>query len=129
MWVIISLIVILAFIVGLFSKFQKKDIEGGITEAVPDSDCCGAHEVCEKDLYLSGDEGQNYFEDEELDRFKGFKNRDYDDEDIEEFRDVLLTLKDTEVSKWLKGLYYRGIEIPDVVREEALLVADEARSL
>ena len=47
-----------------------------------DGECCGKHSNCSKGY----DTANLYFEDEELDRFKGTKQEDYTDADIEEFR-------------------------------------------
>jgi len=60
--------------------------------------CCGAHTVCEKTNLspLTGD--VVYFDDEELDRFIGRKADEYTPEEIEEFRDVLLTLLPEDVA-------------------------------
>ena len=63
-----------------------------------------------------------YYDDEELDRFKGVKQEEYTDSDIEEFRQVLYTMKEDEVDNWVHCLQTRGIEIPAVVKDEILLM-------
>ena len=80
--------------------------------------CCGKHSNCAKGY----DNSNLYFDDEELDRFKGVKQEEYTDSDIEEFRQVLYTMKEDEVDNWVHCLQTRGIEIPAVVKDEILLM-------
>ena len=63
-----------------------------------------------------------YFDDEELDRFKGMKPEEYSDADIEEFRQVLYTMREDEVENWAHCMETRGIELPVQIREEILLM-------
>lgn len=62
----------------------------------PQEECCGMHVTCERDSLLASVSTEiEYYDDEELDRFKGRGPEDYTDDEIEEFRDVLLTLLPT----------------------------------
>ena len=83
-----------------------------------DGICCGKHSNCSKGY----DNTNLYFDDEELDRFKGKKQEDYSDEEIEEFRGILYTMKTEEVDTWVHCLQTRGIEIPQAVKDEILLM-------
>ena len=83
-----------------------------------DSGCCGRHANCEKG---TGDK-ELYFDDEELDRFKGVAPAEYSDEDVEEFRQVLYTMNEDEVDNWVHCLQLRGIELPEDVKEEVLVI-------
>ena len=78
--------------------------------------CCGAHEVCEAETLLALADKVVYYADEELDRFRGQDPFAYTETDIEEFRDVLLTLRDYEVAGWMRSLALRRIEPPLPVR-------------
>lgn len=89
--------------------------------------CCGLHEVCEKESLLMDNSEIIYFADEELDTYKGRQSDDYNSEEIAEFEDVLFTLKENEVSEWLKSLQLRGINPPDSVKDEALMIISERR--
>ena len=66
-------------------------------------------------------DGEN-FDDEELDRFKGKEQKEYTEEEIEEFRQVLYTMKPEEVDLWVHCLQTRGIEMPSAVKDEVLLM-------
>ena len=90
--------------------------------------CCGMHEVCEKDSLLSESPEIIYFADEELDAYKGREAFDHKSEEIAEFEDVLLTLKESEVSEWLKSLQLRGIVPPQSIMDEALMIVSERRA-
>ena len=127
----IQMVLILVGLVGvvfLFTRIKRRKQEEEIV-VIPDADCCGAHEVCESDSLLNSENISVYFDDEHLDGYKQFDAMAYNDEQIEEFREVLYTLKDSEVSIWLKSLMIRLVELPPVVREEALMIVEERRAL
>lgn len=98
----------------------------------PDDDsgeCCGMHMTCEKDSLLAAvSEKPEYYDDEELDRFAGKGADAYAPEEIEEFRDVLLTLRPDEIAPWARSLQLRCITLPAEVREELLMIVAEARA-
>ena len=90
--------------------------------------CCGQHAVCEKDSLIQGlDPESLYFDDEELDAFRGRAAADYTDEEIEQFRDVLLTLMPDDVAPWARSIAQRGIELPLAVRDELIMIVDDIR--
>ena len=87
--------------------------------------CCGQHAVCEKELLMkAAAEPIDYFDDEELDRFQGRTADAYTEAEEEEFREVLYTTLPQEVGDWLRSLQLRGIELPESLRDEALMLAD-----
>ena len=93
-----------------------------------DMECCGQHEVCEKESLLSAvSKGVEYYDDEDLDRFRGRAPEDYTDEETDEFRDVLYTMREEEVAGWARSLQLRGIELPEEVRDEVILIVEERR--
>ena len=92
-------------------------------------ECCGMHITCERDSLLANvSDSIDYFDDEELDRFRGRSADDYSDAEVEEFRDVLLTLQPDDIAAWGRSIQLRGIELPTAVREELLLIVAEARA-
>ena len=139
-----ALIILLALVAtGLvLYLFHRRDVRRGTAqdptigpmpdrvqdEDGDDSACCGMHVTCEKDsLPASVSEKIEYFDDEELDKFAGRAPGSYDDEEIEEFRDVLLTLLPTDIAPWARSIQLRGIELPSEVRDELLMIVAEAR--
>ena len=120
MWYIIAALITLIAIVGTATYIRKRkrpDEEDEIN--APDAECCGAHEVCEKGLKRA-DEKIDYFEDEDLDEFKAREADSYTDTEIERFRDVLYTLKQKEIEEWLISLEKREIQLPLILRQEAV---------
>lgn len=106
--------------------------DGVPSQPSPDDDsgeCCGMHMTCEKDSLLAAvSEKTEYYDDEELDRFAGKAADAYAPEEIEEFRDVLLTLRPDEIAPWARSLQLRCITLPAEVREELLMIVAEARA-
>lgn len=122
----VATIGLIVFMICHTKKEEKQE-----TESIPNPnlECCGAHEICEAETLLTLKEEIIYYSDEELDRFQGVESEAYDKKEIEEFRDVLLTLQMHEVTGWLKSLQLRRIEIPTTIREEALMIVEEFRQI
>ncbi len=108
------------------SADEQEETDNGKAH-VPPASCCGAHEVCEAETLLTLTDKIIYYDDEELDRFRGVGPDDYDDAQTDEFREVLLTLQPHEVAGWLRSLNLRRVEPPAEVRDEALMVVSEFR--
>ena len=137
MWFLIVALIaltVIAMVIGkiYYHRINKKIARGELTE-VPDvveadAECCGQHETCEKDSLLAAvSKGIEYYNDEELDRFRGHYSDEYTDEEVEEFREVMLTCKDDEVAGWCRSLQLRGIELPDDLKDELFLIIGERR--
>ena len=126
MWILvisISLALVAALIISKSSSAREADKEA------PPSDCCGAHEVCDKESLLAHTHGDIiYYNDEELDEFKGKSPDQYTSEEIDEFREILNTMHHREVGGWLRSLMARGIKLPPEVREEALQIVRQQRA-
>ena len=71
--------------------------------------------------------GAHYFEDEDLDKYKGIEASQYSDTDIEEFRYVMYTMQPEEVMEWLESLNAREIELPNELKEEAFAIINESK--
>lgn len=94
-----------------------------------DNECCGMHITCERDsLLASVSPTVVYYDDEELDIWRGTAASDYPDEAVEQFRDVLLTLLPDDIAGWARSLQLRGIELPLPVRDELLMIVAETRA-
>lgn len=94
-----------------------------------DAGCCGQHAVCERDSLLAAVSSRvEYYDDEELDRYRGRAADAYDDAEAEEFRSVLYTMHDDDVPGWCRSLQLRGIELPDQLRDEVVLIVGEDRA-
>lgn len=65
-----------------------------------------------------------YFDDEELDIFKGRSSDKYSDEEVEMFAEVLYTMRPDEVVSWNRSLILRGINVPDQIKDELVMMMD-----
>lgn len=137
MWILILALVgvaLFGLVAGYFynRNIQKKIDRGELKEAPPvvdvDSECCGQHQICEKESLLAAVSKKiEYYDDEELDRFKGRQANEYSDEEINEFREIMFTMKEEEVAGWSRSLQLRGIELPDELKDELFLIVGERR--
>ena len=126
---------VIAMLAGWWNnRVNQKRLERGEIDALPtiqqaqDMECCGQHEVCEKDSLLAALSREiEYYNDEELDRFRGRRSDEYSETEVEEFHDVLFTMKEEEVAGWVRSLQLRAIEIPDDVKDEVLMIIGERR--
>ena len=92
------------------------------------TDCCGQHEVCEKESLLAAVSKEvEYYDDEELDRFAGRRADSYDMRETDEFEEILTTLRSEDVAGWVRSLQLRGIELPEALRDEVILIVGERR--
>src|SRR5574344_2211230 len=114
MWYIILSLVALGLVAAVAGYFRnrklQRQLERGEIDAIPEpreipEECCGQHETCERDSLLAAVSKQiEYYDDEELDRYKGVEADAYEEEAIEEFSEVLYTLQEVEVAGWLRSL-------------------------
>ena len=115
---VILILIVAGFLILYKTNRNRVEVDDHHSHDNEDGECCGRHTNCAKGY----DNSNLYFEDEELDRFKGVKQEDYTDADIEEFRQVLYTMKAEEVDTWAHCLQTRGIEIPQEIKDEILLM-------
>lgn len=69
-----------------------------------------------------------YYDDEDLDRYRCTPADQYTDEQVEEFSEVLSTMQEADVPGWVRSLQLRGIELPESLRDEILLIVGDLRS-
>ena len=142
MWILIASLVALGFVSALAGiqrnrKLAKQLANGEIAE-MPEVKMvldCGA-DSCELDEGKSCDldcmtpiikQDIDYYDDEELDAYKGKASDQYTDDETEEFRNVFYTMQEEDVPGWVKSLQQRELEIPDSLKDEVLSVLREIR--
>ena len=132
----LAVLAVVALFAGLMHnrRVRRKIASGELDETsagavvLPDSECCGQHEVCEKDSLLAAvSKDIEYYNDEELDAYAGISGSDYTEGQTEEFREILYTMRDDEVAGWVRSLQLRGIELPSGIRDEVFLLVGERR--
>lgn len=124
--VLVSSIVVLGLVVAAFSHLRPDD--ANTTDTVPTNSCsicAGTKEKCRQECMMeAATKPIEYYDDEELDHFVGRPSTSYTDEEAELFRDVLYTMRQKEVAGWSRSLTLRGINIPDQVKDELVMLID-----
>lgn len=117
-------IVVLGVVVAAISRILSGKGNADVVHTADDCASCGGHrEKCEQECMVEAAINPiEYFDDEELDRYANRPSDSYSDDEAEEFRDVLYTMKQEEVADWNRSLALRGINIPDQVKDELLLL-------
>ncbi|MCM1108598.1 MAG: hypothetical protein NC388_06025 [Clostridium sp.] len=135
-YILLALLVagLVAMLAGwVYNRQMQRKVERGELEEMPgvvtvDNECCGQHEVCEKDSLLAAvSKDVEYYDDEELDRFRGRSGADYDATEADEFRDIFYSMRDDEVAGWVRSLQLRGVALPDELKDEIFLIVGERR--
>lgn len=129
MWLIaVALVVILLFVMLIKTAGKGGTVDEARhekTECGSCLSCNGTAEKCIHDRILERSVAQpEYFDDEELDEFKGRSSNSYSEKEIEMFAEVLFTMKPEEVKDWLESLALRHIELPDALKDEAFMLME-----
>ncbi len=137
MWILIVALIALAAVAAVAGalpgrKLRQKAAHGETVGkpvvVVPPTACCGQHEVCEKESLLAAVSKKIvYYDDEELDAYKGIGPEEYTDEQEEAFREVFYTMQDTDVAGWVRSLQLRGVALPESLKDEVFLIIGERR--
>lgn len=128
-YLIISLVVLgfIAAIMGLISH-KKGEGEEPLVEGVSCDTCNGGNSKCEQECMMEAAIKEiEYYDDEELDLFRGRASDEYTDEEVEQFSEVLYTMKPEEVGGWNRSLILRGINLPDQLKDEVVGFLSEER--
>ncbi len=133
-YIICAAVLLLLFVLYYLDRWSKTRTqntesdsqESGPKPDIPAGECCGKHAVCEKEQLIQARlrEAQ-YFDDEELDQYKGRSSDSYTDQEVEEFRYIMYTMKQDEVRVWMECLQAREIELPDDLKEECFSMMNE----
>ncbi len=65
-----------------------------------------------------------YFDDEELDAYKGRASDSYSAEEVEEFREIMEEMSSEELRAWNRSLHLRGIDMPNELKDEYILLIE-----
>lgn len=129
MGAIIIFILILAvggIVVGGLQFFFSSKNDGQVVEKPTCSTCNGEDSRCEQECMMeAATKPIEYYDDEELDRFANRPSNSYTDEEAEDFREVLYTMKPDDVKGWNRSLILRGISIPDQIKDEVVILLGE----
>ena len=124
--ILISILIILIIGVTIFVRRVNKVTPEQPPVEIAD-DCCGSHAVCERDSLLSQTDQIIYFDDEELDQLQGIPSEDYTEAQITMLENVFYTLREQDVAGWIRSIQLRNIDLPEDIRDQALLIVAERR--
>lgn len=125
MTILIVSLLVLGVAVALITRLSKRDDTPVVVKETC-ATCDGSNTRCEQECMMEASLREiEYFDDEELDRFKGRDSDEYSDDEAEQFGEVLYTMRPTEVKDWTRSLTLRGINLPDQIKDEVFLLIDE----
>ncbi len=129
MWIFIVALVVLGTVAAGVSLLWDKDapIPAG-------GDCAGCFSgrkgKCERECMMEVSlEEPEYFDDEELDIFKGRASDSYTPEEAEDFRRIMETMGCEDLKAWNRSLVLRGIDMPDQVKDDYILLTEAGADL
>ena len=125
--VLILSLVALGVLAALWSRMSSSP--DGVSDTIvtrPTCDTCNGDDTrCEQECMMEAATREvEYYDDEELDRFKGRPSDCFTDDEAELFREVLMTMPQSDAKGWNRSLILRGINVPDQIKDELLLMID-----
>jgi hypothetical protein len=127
LFIALGLFILVAF--ELRARKKSGEIEQKQSSDVSNSDgeCCGQHLVCERETLLQTNAHIDYYDDEELDALADIAPEQYTESQYQMLREVFDSLSEKDVPGWCRSIQLRRIQLPQDIREEALLIVRERR--
>lgn len=124
----IGALIVLALFAAITTLFTKKK-EGEPDVVMPTSgdcsSCDGTDDKCEQVCMMEAATREiEYYDDEELDRFRGRQSNQYTDEEAEEFANILYTMQPQEAKGWNRSLILREINVPNQIKDELITIIE-----
>lgn len=124
----IGALIVLALFAAITTLFTKKK-EGEPDVVMPTSgdcsSCDGTDDKCEQVCMMETATREiEYYDDEELDRFRGRQSNQYTDEEAEEFANILYTMQPQEAKGWNRSLILREINVPNQIKDELITMIE-----
>lgn len=124
----IGTLIVLALFAAITTLFTKKK-EGEPDVVMPTSgdcsSCDGTDDKCEQVCMMEAATREiEYYDDEELDRFRGRQSNQYTDEEAEEFANILYTMQPQEAKGWNRSLILREINVPNQIKDELITMIE-----
>lgn len=87
--------------------------------------CNGDNAKCEQECMMeAATKPIEYFDDEELDKYRHRPSDCYTDDEADEFAEVMYTMKPEEVKEWNRSLILREINVPDQIKDEMIAMME-----
>ena len=124
----ILVIVGMGVIVGastLISRHNSTEPDVVVPASGDCATCSGINDDCEQTCMMEAATKEvEYYDDEELDRFKGKESGEYTDDEAEEFSEVLYTMRPDEAKGWNRSLILRGINVPNQIKDDLITMIE-----
>ena len=127
MLILVAILILLGVVTGVMAlvMHRKDRPEPPVVEQATCATCNGDNDKCEQECVMeAATQPVEYFEDEELDAFRGRPSDSYDDEETQQFADVLYTMRQDEVAAWCRSLTLRGINLPNALKDEVVMMIE-----
>lgn len=129
MWFLVVILIVVGVLCAVLKLLYKPSADGirqsENSTSASCSTCSGASAKCEQECMMEASTRPvEYFDDEELDRFRGRESDSYTEKEVEEFAEVLHTMRQTEVADWCRSLTLRGVNLPDELKDEAFMLIE-----
>lgn len=125
--IILAAMVVVGLPLWLHNRWHRRHADGPREErdAVAPTGCaadCALQSVCPSQQLLTArcQAKIDYYDDEELDRFSGRTASQYSPDEVDQWREVLMTLQPREVLPWGQSIRARGLVMPTALRDEFL---------
>lgn len=126
MIILVISILLLGIIVGCFALFSKGESSQPVNPDPTCATCTGDDSKCEQECMMeAATKPIEYYDDEHLDKYQGRASDSYDDDEIEEFSEVLFTLKQNDVAGWNRSLILRNINIPNQLKDDLVALLSD----
>ena len=127
MLILVAILILLGVVTGVMAlvMHRKDRPEPPVVEQATCATCNGDNDKCEQECMMeAATQPIEYFEDEELDAFRGRPSDSYDDDETQQFADVLYTMRQDEVAAWCRSLTLRGINLPNALKDEVVMLIE-----
>ena len=130
MFILVILLVALGVVAAVIGFLTKNHGGDRVVEKATCSTCNGENQKCEQECMMeAATKPVEYFDDEELDTFRGRPSDQYTDTEVEQFADVLYTMRQDEVPAWCRSLNLRGVHLPDQLKDEVVMMMEDRNSI
>lgn len=129
MWVAVVILVALVALLVALKAITNASSQNSEADAVAGrascSTCTGSSAKCEQECMMeAATRPIEYFDDEELDRYRGREADSYSENEAEDFAEVLHTMRQTEVAEWCRSLNLRGVNLPNQLKDEVIMLIE-----
>lgn len=123
---LVIILIGLGLVVGAYTFLSRNHNDDSPIEVTSTcATCDGNNAKCEQECMMEAAIKEiEYFDDEELDAYKGRAADSYTDDEAEEFREVLYTMRPEEVKDWNRSLILRGVNLPNQLKDEVIMMIE-----